>query len=72
MMPTQEFKNAALRYTRLAEQATTASVRTHLLMLARHYEALIAFSPIADDVPGLPWRSGSSTLSSESGAGLRP
>jgi hypothetical protein len=46
-MPTRKFKNAALRYTRLAEQATTVSVRTHLLRLAQHYEALIVLPETA-------------------------
>ena len=39
-MSAGKFQSAAIRYTRLAEEATTETVRRHLLMLARHYETL--------------------------------
>jgi hypothetical protein len=50
-MPIHKFKSAALRYEQLAEQATTPSVRAHLLRLARHYEALIPLPAPANDEP---------------------
>jgi hypothetical protein len=59
MKPMHEFKRAALRFQRLAEEATTASVRAHLFRLARHYEALIALPDSVHERPGvLPARRG--------------
>ena len=40
-------RNAAVRYKRLAEHATTPSVRRHLLRLAHHHEVLEALSTAA-------------------------
>ena len=43
----EEFRKKAARYARLAEEATTETVRRHLLARAQNYEALAPPAPRA-------------------------